>query len=173
MQNPGHAKNLCTKVGKIRARGGVQDLATDGSQLRTSTPSRPPADPAGPPSPSAEHAPTRAHPPTCTLHRVDINSPRLSSSGETPEDDNLNYPPPPLPGAGRRRGVPTPDTCRLGRLRESWGSSLDASLLVSGIGPILPHGSQGLTNFRGPRQRVAGVWLRGDGPPPPRGIRQA
>ena len=25
---------------------------------------------------SAEHAPTPAHPPTCTLHTVDINSPR-------------------------------------------------------------------------------------------------
>ena len=32
--------------------------------------------------PSAEHAPTPAHPPTCTLHTVDINSPRLSSFGK-------------------------------------------------------------------------------------------
>ena len=31
--------------------------------------------------PSAKHAPTPAQPPTCTLHLVDINSPRLSSLG--------------------------------------------------------------------------------------------
>ena len=32
--------------------------------------------------PSAEHAATPTHPPTCTLHTVDINSPKLISFGE-------------------------------------------------------------------------------------------
>ena len=51
------------------------------SKLHGSTPSRPAAGPAGRLHNSAEHAATPAHPPPCTLHTVDINSPRLSSFG--------------------------------------------------------------------------------------------
>ena len=54
--------------------GGSRSWATS-PLTRTYSPRRPP-------TPSAEHAPTPAHPRTCTLHTVDINRPRLSSFGE-------------------------------------------------------------------------------------------